>query len=171
MSAVTPVDAEQDAGEYLWFGGGLVEFKVTSAQTGGSLLIFEQASSCGKSTPLHLHPGFDETGYVIEGEILTLLDGVEHTAGPGDAAFLPRGVPHAFIITSDVARILWVVTPGEVMEAFIRQAGDVASSRILPPADIDIPRLLAAGERTGAMQVLGPPPFPPVVIPAAGHSD
>jgi hypothetical protein len=46
------------------------------------------------------------------------------------------------------------------MEAFYRQAGDVAPSRTLPPAKIDIARLRVAGEETGAMKTLGPPPFP-----------
>lgn len=160
MSATASVLTERDAGESLWFGGGLVTFKVTSAQSGGSLLLFEHAAGRGKTTPLHLHPDHDETGYVLEGELLLHLDGIEHRAGPGATVCFPRGVPHAFVVTSEVARSLWVVTPGGAMEAFIRQAGDAAASRTLPPAEIDIARLLAAGESTGAMQVLGPPPFP-----------
>jgi quercetin dioxygenase-like cupin family protein len=159
MNAAAPVLTEQDAGESLWFGGGLLTFKVTSAQSGGVLLLFEHAAGRGKTTPLHLHPGHDETCYVLEGELLLHLNGVERTAGAGAAVCVPRGVPHAFLVTSEVARSVWVVTPGEAMEAFIRQAGDAAQSRTLPPAEIDIARLLAAGENTGAMQVLGPPPF------------
>ena len=57
------------------------------------------------------------------------------------------------------ARSLWVVTPGGAMEEFYRQAGEVAPNRTLPPPEIDIPHLRAVGERTGAMKVLGPPPF------------
>ena len=47
------------------------------------------------------------------------------------------------------------------MEAFFRLVGEVAPGRMLPPPQIDIPRLVAAGESTGAMKVLGPPPFKP----------
>jgi quercetin dioxygenase-like cupin family protein len=162
MSAV-PVVTTQEAGESLWFGGGLVTFKVTSEQSGGVLCLFEHAASRGKTTPLHLHPDHDETLYVIEGELLLHIDGAEHTAGPGAVVSIPRGTPHALLITSELARSLWVVTPGGAMEVFFRQAGDVAPSRTLPPAEIDIPRLLAAGERTGAMKVLGPPPFQEVL--------
>jgi hypothetical protein len=46
------------------------------------------------------------------------------------------------------------------MEEFYRQAGEVAPDRTLPPPEIDIAHLLVVGERTGAMKVLGPPPFP-----------
>ena len=159
ISAI-PTVTTKEAGENLWFGGGLATFKVTSEQSGGTLCLFEHAASRGKTTPLHFHPDSDETIYVLEGELLLHIDGVEYTAGPGAVIYVPRGTPHAFLVTSEVARSLWVVTPGATIEAFFRQAGDVAPSRTLPSAEIDIPRLLAAGEATGAMKVLGPPPFP-----------
>lgn len=122
--------------------------------------MFEHAASQGKMTPLHLHPDSDETVYVFEGELRFLIDGVEHLVGPGTVVSVPRGIPHAFIVTSDMARSLWVTTPGGTMEAFYRQAGDVAVDRSLPPPEIDLARLIGAGEATGAMKVLGPPPFP-----------
>jgi quercetin dioxygenase-like cupin family protein len=160
MTIVVPVVTTQEAGESLWFGGGLLTFKVTSGQSGNTLILFEHAASRGKRTPLHLHADHDETVYIFEGELLFHIDGVERTVGLGAVVWVPRGTPHAFLVTSEVARSLWIVTPGGAMEAFYRQAGDVATSRTLPPADIDIARLLAAGEGTGAMKVLGPPPFP-----------
>src|SRR4051794_5176442 len=156
ISAVTP----QEAGENLWFGGGLVIMKVTSEQSGGVLCIIEHAASRGKTTPLHLHPDHDETVYVLEGELLLHIDGVEHTAGPGAVVWVPRGTPHALLVTSELARSVWFVTPGESMQAFFRQAGDTAVGHTLPPAEIDIARLRRVGEGTGAMKTLGPPPFP-----------
>ncbi len=160
MSSAVPAVVAQETGESLWFGGGLLTFKVTSAQSGGVLCLFEHAASRGKRTPLHLHPDDDETVYVLEGELLLHIDGVEHTAKPGAVVWIPRGTPHAFLVTSEQARSVWVVTPGGAMEAFYRQAGDAASSRTLPPTEIDIARLRAVGEKTGAMKMLGPPPFP-----------
>jgi quercetin dioxygenase-like cupin family protein len=164
MSSAMPVITTQNTGENLWFGGGLVTFKVTSEQSGGRLCMFEHAASRGKRTPLHLHADSDETFYVFEGELLLHIDGIEHIAGPGTTVWIPRGTPHAFLVTSELARSLWVVTPGGAMEAFYRQAGDEATSRTLPSAEIDIVRLRAAGEGTGAMKTLGPPPFPADVL-------
>src|SRR3954453_20037242 len=160
VSAVTP----QEAGESVWFAGGLVTFKVTSEQSGGVLCMIEHSASRGKTTPLHLHPDHDETVYVLEGELLLHIDGVEHTAGPGAVVWVPRGIRHAFLVTSELARSLWVVTPGGAMEAFFRQAGDIASSRTVPPVGIDIARLREVGEGTGAMKTFGPPPFPADVL-------
>jgi hypothetical protein len=122
--------------------------------------MFEHAASQGKRTPLHVHPDHDEMCYVLEGELLLHIDGVERTVGPGTVVWVPRGTPHAFLVTSEIERSLWTVTPGAEMEAFYRQAGDPATSRTLPPAEIDIARLRAVGEATGAMKTLGAPPFP-----------
>ncbi len=158
-SAVAAVTA-QEAGENVWFGGGLVTFKVTSEQSGGVLCMIEHAASRGKRTPLHLHPDHDELAYVLEGEILLHIDGVEHKVGPGTVVWIPRGAPHAFLVTSEMARSLWVITPGEPMESFYRQAGDVVTNRTLPPAELDIARISKVGQITGAMKMLGAPPFP-----------
>jgi quercetin dioxygenase-like cupin family protein len=160
MSSTEPVITTQDAGDNIWFGGGLVSFKVTTEQSGGALVLIEHAASKGKQTPLHLHPDHDEAGILLEGELLLHIDGVEHRVGPGAGIWIPRGVPHALLVTSEIARSVWVVTPGGAMEDFYRQAGEVAPDRTLPPPEIDIAHLLAVGERTGAMKVLGPPPFP-----------
>ncbi|MBL8162270.1 MAG: cupin domain-containing protein [Anaerolineae bacterium] len=160
MNGAVPIISTQEEGENLWFGGGLVTFKVTTEQSGGVLCIFEHTASRGKRTPLHLHPDSDETCYVLEGELLLHINGVEQKAGPGAVVWIPRGTPHAFLVTSEVERSLWVVTPGATMEAFYRQAGEAASGRTLPSAEIDIPRLSAAGQQTGAMKMLGAPPFP-----------
>jgi quercetin dioxygenase-like cupin family protein len=160
MSSTTPVVRTQEAVDNIWFGGGLVSFKVTTEQSGGALILFEHAAAQGKRTPLHLHPDHDETGVLLEGELLLHIEGVEHRVGPGAGIWIPRGAPHALLVTSEIARSIWVVTPGGAMEEFFRQAGEVAPDRSLPPPDIDIARLLAVGESTGAMKVLGPPPFP-----------
>src|SRR4051812_47138973 len=99
MSSAVATVTPQEAGESLWFGGGLVILKVTSAQSGGALSLMEHTASRGKTTPLHLHPDHDETVYVIEGELLFHIDGVEQTAGPGAVVCIPRGTPHAMLVT------------------------------------------------------------------------
>ena len=159
MSDAKPVVLGEQDGELLWFGGGLLTFKVTSEQSGGAFLFLEDVAKRGKTTPLHVHLDEDETFYVLEGELLLHIDGQEITAGPGAVASIPRGTPHAFLVTSEQARWLAFVTPGTTIEAFMRDAGDPAPGRVAPPPGIDIERIKAAGERTGAMKVLGPPPF------------
>lgn len=160
MSTPVPTVVQQEEVDRLWFGGGLLTFKVTSGQSDNALILIEHVASRGKTTPLHLHEGHDETAYLLEGELLLYLDGVESRAAAGDCVHLPRGRPHAFLVTSEIARSLWVVTPGGAMETFYRQAGEVATTSTLPSATADFARIRAVGEETGAMTFIGPPPFP-----------
>jgi quercetin dioxygenase-like cupin family protein len=154
----TGVMSKSGDGEVVWFGGGAVRFKVTSADTGGAFALIEDSASRGKTTPLHSHP-FRETFYVLEGEMVFHVDGEEAGCGQGSVVSAPPGVPHAFLVASDNARFLTAFTPGEVAEAFIREGGDLPTSRDAEPPPLDIPRIVAAGEKTGGMLFLGPPPF------------
>jgi quercetin dioxygenase-like cupin family protein len=160
MSKAMPVITEAKEGENIWFGGGLVTFKVTSEQSDGRLCVIEHSASRGKRTPLHLHADHDETFYLLEGELLLHIDGEERIARAGSVIFIPRGTPHAFVVLSEISHSICIVNPSAEMEAFYRQAGDPALSQSLPPAEIDIARLRQAGVDTGAMETLGPPPFP-----------
>lgn len=60
-----------------------------------------------------------------------------------------------------MARTLVLITPGSgAMEAFFRNAGEPAAERALPAeGPLDIARIAAAAERTGAVKILAPPPF------------
>jgi len=146
-------------GERLWFyGGGLHIWKATSAETGGAFLLFEDVMSRGKTTPLHTHPQVDETLYVLDGEILFHIDGDEQTLRSGGVAVAPRGVPHAFLVTSETALILCLETPG-TSEAFYRGASEPATADLELSAPVDFARVRASAERNGGIEILGPPPF------------
>ena len=78
--------------------------------------------------------------------------------GSGGVALFPRGVPHAFLVTSETAHILAIATPG-VGESFYRDCIEP----ITRPEDADRPpdfaRLRAAAARSEHIELLGPPPF------------
>lgn len=158
MTTITTTVREHSDNEQRWFcGGGLHTWVATAAETGGAYLMFEDALELGKVTPLHLHAEADETFYLLEGVILLHLDGEERTLHAGGIAIIPRGVPHAFKATSATARLLCLQTPGGG-EAFYRQASEPALPG-LPPTPVDFERVRAAALATGAIAILGPPPF------------
>lgn len=96
---------------------------------------------------------------MLEGEILVHVEGTEHPVGPGGVAVAPRGVPHAFLVTSEMARILALQTPGSG-EAFYRDASEPATAETDPARPPDFDRLRAAAERNpSCIEILGPPPF------------
>jgi quercetin dioxygenase-like cupin family protein len=159
MTTAIPIVRAEGEGERLWFyGGGVFTIKATSAETGGSLFMFEDTMARGKTTPLHLHPEEEEAVYVIEGELLVHVDGQEYPVSTGGLFVAPRGVPHAFLVTSKIARVLAILTPGKA-EAFYRGASEPATSDTDPSGPVDFDRLRRSAEHNGSIQILGPPPF------------
>jgi len=144
-------------GEQRWFaGGGVFTWKATCADTDGAMLMFEDQLEGGKVTPMHFHPDADETFYMLEGEAVVQIAGSDVPLGAGGIAVIPRGIPHAFMVTSDVARMLCLQTPGNG-EAFYRHASDPVGDGDPPAPDFD--RVRQAAAATGAIEILGPPPF------------
>jgi quercetin dioxygenase-like cupin family protein len=157
MTTVECTVRAHGAGERRWFcGGGVHTWLATEAETGGAYLLFEDALDAGKTTPLHQHPDADETFYMLEGEVLLHIAGAEQTLGAGGIAIIPRGVPHAFMVSTPTARMLCLQTPGGG-EAFYRQASEPAG--VGEPPVPDFGRVGAAAAATGAIEILGPPPF------------
>ena len=159
MSSAAPIIRGDGEGERRWFaGGGVHIMKATAEETDGAFMLLEDRMAQGKTTPLHTHPNLDETLIVLEGEILVYAEGTEHRVGPRGVAVAPRGVPHAFMVTSESALILALQTPGSG-EAFYRDASEPASAET-DPERTDWDRLRAAAERhPDIIQILGPPPF------------
>jgi len=144
-------------GERMWFlGGGIHTWKAQAEETGNSMIVFEDELERGKVTPMHLHADVDEAMYVIEGEILLNVEGSERTVRAGGFTFAPRGCAHAFVVTSERARVLAIQTPGSG-QAFYRSASQPADESGTGPVDFD--RILEVAVETGATTILGPPPF------------
>lgn len=158
MPASTATIRTGREGERRWFyGGGLHTWKATAADTGGDFLLFEDDLEGGKVTPLHQHPDADETFYMLEGEILLVVEGNESHLGQGGIAIIPRGAPHAFLVTSPRARMLCLQTPGNGEDFFRMASYPATQADASGPIDFD--RVSEAARQTGAIEILGPPPF------------
>lgn len=162
MTTAVSVIRQEGEGEQLWFaGGGLFTMKATSAETGGAFALFEDREVLGKPTPLHLHPDDDEVTYVLEGEILVHIHGQEQRVGRGGVFVAPRGVPHAFLVTSATARLLCLTVPGTGWaEVQYQQLCEPASPDAVPGSQpADFARLREVAEGSDSIEILGPPPF------------
>ena len=158
MGAAVPIIRQRDEGERLWFaGGGVFTMKATADETDGSFTMLQDSVVRGKTTPLHAHP-FDEAIYVLDGEILADVDGERHPIGRGGLLVAPRGVPHAFMCTSETAQLLCLMTPG-TGEDFYRAASEPLRSPEDAGRPADFARLREAAERSDSIEILGPPPF------------
>jgi quercetin dioxygenase-like cupin family protein len=158
MSVQVPIIRARGEGDKRAFlGGGLHTWKLLTEDTDGAFFLFEDVMAGGKTTPLHRHPEADETVYVLEGEIVVEADGKQNRVGVGGVTFTPKGVPHAFLVVSDTARLLTFQTPG-IGQAFYRGASEPATNDT--SETVDIARVQAsAKENPRSIEILGPPPF------------
>ncbi len=157
--AVIRADGE---GDRRWFfGGGVHTWKVRAHESNGAFLLFEDSMTGGKATPLHTHPDSDETAVVLEGEILMHVDGANHRIGAGGIGVAPRNVPHAFLVLSESAKVLFLHTPG-CCEAFYWGASEplpTDGDAALAEGIVDFGRIRASAQANGGIVLLGPPPF------------
>ncbi len=159
MSTAGPIIRQGGEGEQFWFaGGGVFTMKATAAETGGAFTLLEDRVVRGKTTPLHLHPNLDEAIYVLEGELLVDSEGEQLRVGQGGLFVAPRGVAHAFMVTSETARLLALLIPG-TGETFYREASEPLRSPEDASRPGDFARLREVAERSESIELLGPPPF------------
>lgn len=159
MSSAEAVIRQEGEGEQFWFaGGGVFTVKASAAETGGAFTLIEDHVVRGKTTPLHLHPDVDEAIYVLEGELLVHIEGEEHRVRDRGFFLAPRGVPHAFLVTSDTAHLLALQTPGSG-EEFYRAASEPLASAADEARPPDLAKLRSAAESSPSIELLGPPPF------------
>lgn len=138
-----------------WFVGTLNRVVAGADDTAGAFGLMEQWAERGFSPPLHVHHREDSALVVLDGTIEVHRGDETVQASAGDFVFLPRDVPHTFLVTSD-AHFLELVTPGG-FERFHLVASDPAPAVTLPPAGPpDIGRLIAALPEFDA-ELLGPP--------------
>ena len=143
----------------VWWLGGRVAIKAGSEQTSGRFSQLEFDDPRGTAPPLHIHHGEDETFYVVSGSVTVLVGDERIEADAGDFVFAPRGTPHAYVVTSERARMLVTFSPGGVEEFFV-EAGMPDDSSGVPPAvqpPPDPDELARAVGRYG-VEIVGPPP-------------
>lgn len=148
------VRAAADAEKRWFFGGGVHTWLASPEDTGCAYLLIHDAIDGGKATPLHVHPESDETFYVLAGEIVVHLDGVDHPVRAGGIAMAPRGLPHAFMVTSPTAELLFLHTPGSCADFYRNASEPLADGR-----EVDVGRVRAAAASDPGIELSGPPPF------------
>jgi mannose-6-phosphate isomerase-like protein (cupin superfamily) len=147
-------------GQAIWFLGSRITIKATAESTGGAYGLFESWIPPGYSPPLHVHHREDEAFWVLEGELSMRCGDRTFRAAAGSFVFLPRGVPHSFVVEGNrPARMLTVLTPGGG-EGFFIAAGRPPDGDGLPPAaPPDIALLRRVSAQYGS-DIIGPPMTP-----------
>jgi quercetin dioxygenase-like cupin family protein len=140
-TTITPTDE-------LGFLGARARVLVDGDQTGGHLGLVEMIEvPAGDMPPLHVHHDHDE-GFAVEaGEVTLYLPGREVTLRAGEFFLAPRGVPHAYRVGDEPARMLVTSSPAG-FEGFVRAVA------ALPAVD---PGALTETAARFGIEILGPP--------------
>jgi quercetin dioxygenase-like cupin family protein len=127
--------------------GNAPEVLLRSEESDGAVAIV--ALGGGGRPPLH-HHDFDETFYVLEGELTFRLGDDIFTRKSGELAFAPRGVPHTYANLSGApARVLLVITPAGFERYFDGIAARIAGREPPPEAAKPIPEVITVGPPLG----------------------
>ncbi len=139
-----------DAPAY-WSQGILWTILASAEQTGGSYSLVEELCSLHSGPPPHTHEQ-DEALYIIEGEVTLIAGDKQITAKAGSFAYIPAHCVHSFRVDVDKTRLLNFYFPGG-FERVITETGVPATSRTLPPHDLEQPgspeRMAALFQRVG----------------------
>jgi quercetin dioxygenase-like cupin family protein len=122
-------------------------------ETGGHVSVTEiMVPSNSAGPPLHTHD-FDETFYLLEGELIFRVGELLVTKGAGELCFVPRKVVHALANHSNApARYLLTCTPAGFERHWARIAAEAAG--VEPPqwALQPIPEVTVVGPPIAAQE-------------------
>ena len=142
----------------LWWKTGRVAIKASGCETGGRFAQVEIDDPLGTAPPLHIHHGEDETFYVIEGSITVFAGDGRIELDAGDYGFVPRGLAHAYLVTSASARVLITFSPSGFEDFFVEMGvpvdGAAAPIEGVTPSPEEFARRLAPY----GCEIVGPPP-------------
>ena len=130
---VITVDAEN--GQNLSVVGDTYRILVTGDQTDGAYAAIDMLIPPKGGPGPHAHASFQETFYVIEGEVVVKTKAQTYTARKGSFVSIPLGgVVHDFKNESDaVAHLLCIVVPAGLEKLFQEIGKPVAAGQFLPP--------------------------------------
>jgi mannose-6-phosphate isomerase-like protein (cupin superfamily) len=149
----------RDEGTAIWMLDTLMHVKAGAGETRGAYTLIECLAPTGFGPPRHVHTREEEGFYVLQGSMTVECGDDSWQAEPGGFVLLPRGIPHAFLVTEGPCRMLQVTSPAG-FEDFAAEVGRPAESATLPePTAPDMAALMRAAERAGH-ELVGPPLHP-----------
>jgi quercetin dioxygenase-like cupin family protein len=129
-----------------------IKFLLESADTNGSVAMFEFIVPVGAKVPLpHSHQHYDETIYGVEGVVTFTVEGKPVDIGPGESCFVPRGAVHGFNnLKQTGVKALAIITPALLGPAFFKEAAAIVNTGGPP----DVEKLKAVMAKHGLVPAM-----------------
>jgi quercetin dioxygenase-like cupin family protein len=139
-------------GQALSVVGDSYRLVLTGKDTGGAFAVIDMMIPPGGGPGPHAHPNFEETFYVLDGEIELTTEEATFTARKGDFVTIPTGgMVHFFKNKSDdIARLWCVAVPAGLEELFLEIGRPAKFGQFLPPPPMNanaMKKLEAVAER------------------------
>jgi quercetin dioxygenase-like cupin family protein len=131
-----------------WYKGILVSELAGGADTDGAFDLVESKMKKGTEPPPHIHDREDELFYILSGELKVFADAQVFTVTAGESVFLPKQLPHAYLIQSDECHLLALMTPGGFLNAINKMNAPARKLEI--PSDMET---YATADLTATMAV------------------
>ena len=129
-TASLATSAETAAG--FWQMGILWTPLISGESTGGTYSLMEQLMPAKAGPPPHVHDQGEEVFYILDGELALQLGDQVITGTRGQLVRIPAGIPHAFAVKTETARVLNFYVPA-ALDLQVAMLGTPATSPALPP--------------------------------------
>src|SRR5215467_10966329 len=110
-----------------WYMSNLTTYLVEEEDYNGDFSLIEAVMEPGNEPPPHVHSREDELYYILEGEVDVYVGEEAFKVRTGECVFFPKLKPHVFAIRSSRIRLLLIITPGGLEEAFRNMASPAQS--------------------------------------------
>ncbi|MEO6671496.1 MAG: cupin domain-containing protein [Ferruginibacter sp.] len=131
--------------------GNRMSFRLTAQETNNALSVIDVRMTPGSEPPRHIHEREDETIIMHEGTATFFIADDIINAKKGDIIFMPRMVPHHFVVTSATVHCTLIATPGGI-EEFFTAISSPFDQEFIPPGKTskeETGRLLATAKAFG----------------------
>ncbi|MEN0053403.1 MAG: cupin domain-containing protein [Mucilaginibacter sp.] len=134
-----PIAKSAEEGTIISMAGNTYRMLVTGAETGGAFAVMDFLIPPGGGPGPHAHPDFQESFYVVEGEIEFKSEAGTYIAKKGAFVTIPKGgIVHQFKNKTDKsAQMTCTVVPAGLEDFFMEIGKPVINGIIPPPAPLD----------------------------------
>ena len=121
-------------GRSIDLGAFRMTVKAAREDTNGTFTLLEADEPAGFGPPLHVHRDAAEAFYVLDGEYILFIEGVEYPCPAGSFIFIPAGIEHGFRVGRAASRKLNLYVPAAMVGYFDDLSVAIASGRMEPDA-------------------------------------
>lgn len=157
-----PITVGPKDGQHVSVVGDTYRILVSGKETGGAFATIDMLIPPNGGPGPHSHPDFQESFYIIDGELEVKSEGSSYTAKKGSYVVIPKGgIVHGFKNKTDsLTHVLCVVVPSGLEEMFLEMGKPVADGEFLGPPEMTpetIKQMLVIAEKYGS--TVYPPDF------------